>query len=255
MFYRGLFALLINLSFAFYKRARIIPADWKKQTLRLLVDGSSIWLLYQSFKYLSAASVSLIQRMDIPALIILSVLRKENKSSLQFWLSFWTILLIGFFVLDSRFIDEEPIGFVYAISSVMLLATTFFLIKKQTTTESIFVLGNTFALGLIFFGAIISSFNHSSFIIQGNDIWIFLLTGIMQFVIVNAALKLFQWYTAERARLPFVIGVFMTMILEMILEKKFFSLNQIGLTVLIAGIIVTICLNPNTPTKKNNTLP
>lgn len=235
-----------------YKRAKIIPSNWNQQSLRLLVDGSSIWLLYQSFKYLSAASVSLIQRMDIPALIILSVLRKENKSSLQFWLSFWTILLIIFFVLDSKFIDEEPIGFVYAISSVILLATTFFLIKKQTTTESIYVLGNTFAIGLIFFGIIISIFNHSSFIIHVNHIWVFILTGIMQFMIVNTALKLFQWYTAERARLPFIIGVLVTMILEMIIEKKIFSFNQIGLTVLIAGIIITICLNPITPTKNGD---
>jgi hypothetical protein len=56
--------------------------------------------------------------------------------------------------------------------------------------------------------------------------------------------------TTEMARLPFVIGAFLTLLVEMLVEQKWFSVNQIGISILIVGIIATICLNPSTPNCK-----
>jgi len=250
----GGIALVINIIYAIIKKKRIFPKFWIPQLIRIVIDGASVWLFYESFKYLSASSVAIVQRMDIPLLVLISFYAGNSKSSLQYYLSFWAFLILAFFVADAKFIDEGIVGFFLSIGSVALRASTYFLIQKQVRYEDESVLNITYLFGIFTAGLILYIYQQQSINIATTDIPFFLVGAVSLYIIVQLALKLFAWHPAERARLPFVLGAFATMIVEMIIERKFFSFTQIGLSILITGIITTIALNPSPP-KRVFTLP
>lgn len=250
----GGIALVINIIYAIIKKKRIFPKFWIPQLIRIVIDGASVWLFYESFKYLSASSVAIVQRMDIPLLVLISFYAGNSKSSLQYYLSFWSFLILAFFVADAKFIDEGIAGFFLSIGSVALRASTYFLIQKQVRYEDDSVLNITYLFGIFTAGLILYFYQQQSINIAPTDIPFFLVGAVSLYIIVQLALKLFAWHPAERARLPFVLGAFATMILEMIIERKIFSFTQIGLSILITGIITTIAINPSPP-KRVFTLP
>ncbi len=97
MFYRGAFSASLIALFSIVSKRNYFPKNWKPQAGRMAIDGLSVFLLYTSYKYLSAGTVALVQRMDIPLLIIISIFNKQTKSSLQFYLSIWSIFVLAFF--------------------------------------------------------------------------------------------------------------------------------------------------------------
>ncbi|MFX5574569.1 hypothetical protein ABTD77_19205, partial [Acinetobacter baumannii] len=94
--YRGAIALILGIIGACLKRYSLFPESWKPQIARLIFNGLASYLLVSSFTYLSASTVSLISRIDVPFLIFLSVYLGKEKSDLQFWLSVWCVLVILF---------------------------------------------------------------------------------------------------------------------------------------------------------------
>lgn len=217
---------------------------------KLLVNAIGIYLLFTSYKYLAASSVSVIQRIDIPIIIITSVVLGQTKSALQFWLSIWAIILFLFFVIDSPYIDEDTTGFYLAISAAICLSMGYLLIKKNTKNNSIATVSIAYLLSF-FVGGFIPLLYGNIITMptwQGTLNVIAFLQGGLQTMLTILGIQLLKDYTAEKARLPFVIGAFSALIIEMIIEKKWFSFNQIAISLIITGIIATICLNPTTPT-------
>ncbi len=249
LLYRGLGALLIFLLFALYRKSDLKPKKWKPHIFRLIINGLSGWFLIYSFKFLSAGTVALFQRMDIPLLILIAVFNKNHRSSLQFYLSIWTIFIIIFFVLSANIIDEDPAGFIYIGASIILSALSFFIIKKQTETEGGMSLGVLYLVGIVIWGLGITSYKGSGLSIATQDIWLFMLSGGLLALISICSIILFKRYNAEKVRLPFALGALATLGLEMILEHKVFTVSHIGLSVLLTGIMITICLNPTDPIK------
>jgi drug/metabolite transporter (DMT)-like permease len=247
MIYRSAISMLLFASVLLYKRKKIRVNNKKLLLARSFLDGLGILLLVASFKYLAAGSVSLVQRMDIPLLILISVYKQESKSSLQFYLSLWAVILLTFFVTESKLLDEDAIGYALAAPAVLLAACTYYLVKKHTSQESGGVLGFFYSLSLLLWGIGLALFSQDSLQIDWKDFWIFALGGVLQFTVVSISLYLFKRYPSEKARLPFVIAIIATMIVEMLIEKKWFSFSQISLTVILTGIIATICINPGVP--------
>lgn len=250
MVYRSIVSVFLFALTLFYKGDKIQVNNKRLLLTRSFLDGFGILLLVTSFKYLAAGSVSLIQRMDIPVLIIISVFRRESKSSLQFYLSLWAIVLLSFFVAESKLLDEDTVGYAFAAPAVLLAAVTYYLVKKHTSQERREVLGFFYSLSLFVWGIIAALFTESSLQIHLSDIWIFAAGGAFQFMVVSISLYLFERYPSERARFPFVLAIIGTMVIEMIIEKKLFSFSQITLTTILTGIIATICLNPEAPGTK-----
>ncbi len=261
MIYRSAVSVFLFTSLLLFKRKKIQVNNKKLLLARSLLDGLGILLLVTTFKYLAAGSVSLIQRMDIPLLILISVYKRERKSSLQFYLSLWAIVLITFFIADSKLLDENAFGYAFAAPAVLLASFTYYLVKKHTSQESKEVLGFFYSLSLMLWGTGTALFSKSSLQVNSNDFWIFVLGGVLQFTIVSISLYLFERHPSEKARLPFVIAIIGTMIVEMLVEKKLFSFSQMALTAILTGIIATICLNPGVPNgkkesfQKKDTLP
>ena len=249
LLYRGLGALLVFLLFAVYRKSNLKPKKWKPHIFRLIINGLSGWFLIYSFKFLSAGTVALFQRMDIPLLILIAVFNKNHRSSLQFYLSIWTIFIIIFFVLSANIIDEDPRGFLFVGASIFLSAISFFIIKKQSEIEGGMSLGVLYLAGIVIWGFGIASYNGSGLAVNVEDMWLFILSGGLLALISICSIIMFKKYNAEKVRLPFAIGALATLGLEMIIEHKVFTVSHIGLSVLLTGIMITICLNPSDPIK------
>lgn len=80
-----------------------------------------------------------------------------------------------------------------------------------------------------------------------QDLWIFAVGAVSQIVMYSMAIFLYRWFDVEKARLPHVLATLVILVLEMLMEQKYFSISQIGLTLLITGMLITIILNPNSP--------
>ncbi len=144
-----------------------------------------------SYKYLTAGSVTLVQRTDIPFVIILSFFIGERRSSMQFWLSLWTILMIVFLIIDARMINEVPFGFLLVFSGVIMLSLGYIMIKKTVHTETVYTLSNITCLGMMLIGSIIMLIKNYSWRIAPEHIWIFCLGGLMMFLIYVVAVRLY----------------------------------------------------------------
>lgn len=247
IFYSGLVALVITYALARFRSKPLRVVNLKFLTIRVILDAISIWCMFESFKYLSASSVSIVQRMDIPFLILMAYLRGRKLKSLQFYLSIWTIVILLFFAFDAKFNDEDPIGFVYALAGVLLFSLSLLIIKSQTTRESVNTLSLSYFFSGILGGFVFGYFGNTSFDLNLEGAALLSLAGVIQVVIVLVGIELLRLFDAEMARLPYVLGAFATLILEMIIEHKFFNFNQIGLSVIIIGLLTTICLNPKPP--------
>lgn len=217
---------------------------------KLLINAVGIFLLFTSYKYLAASSVSIIQRLDIPIIIISSVFLGTKKSALQFWLSIWVIILFVFFVIDSPYIDEDTYGVYLAIAAAICLALGYLLIKKNTEINSVTIVSIGYLISFFIGGFIPLVLSDNGIAIpnwNGAISVVALLQGVLQTILTILGIGLLKDYSAEKARLPFVIGAFCTLIIEMIVENKWFSFNQIAISVIITGIIATICVNPKEP--------
>ena len=246
---RGALALLLGLIYSLIRREQLFPKKWKPQFARFFANGFASYLSIVSFIYLSASTVALLNRLDIPFLIFLSVFMGHKKSNLQFWLSIWTVLIITFLAIDARFIDEEVIGFVFAFGSVFLTSVGYLLVKQSSNHETPILICNVFSFSNLVIGIVILFYTGQYFKFSFSDLWIIIIGALSQLFMYALTVTLYRWFDIEKARIPFVIAALSIMLLEMIFEHKIFSISQIGLSLIITGLLVTIILNPQTPTK------
>ncbi len=256
MILRGFFCLSVGLIASKIKGYKLIPQNKKIQIFRFFASGFASYFFTASFAFLSASSIALIGRLDIPFLLILVTLftNKNKKSNLQFWLSIWSILIISFITLSGNFSDEKPLGYIYAFTSVILIALGYLFMKNSAGKENIFVLSNVFSLSNLLFGLALLFINSESIHFDFKDIWIFILYTLSQFGIYILSIQLYKWYDVEKARLPYVFATFIIYFTEIILGNREFDLKQLILSIIITGMIITIIVNPKTIETKHNFL-
>jgi|GEM_PF-2435819 len=244
---RGSIALVLGLVLALVKGQQLLPNRWRPQIARFFITGMASYLTILSYRYLSAASVSLINQLDVPLIIFASVALGQKKTAPQFWLSFWTVLVVLYLVIDARFIDEESLGFIYALISVGLVCTGYFLVKRAINHENTFVICNVFSLSNVVFGGVLMLVTNEVPVFYIKDAWIFITGALSQVSLYMLAVVLYRWFPVEKTRLPYVLATVFVLVLEMLVEQKYSSISQIGLTLLITGMLITIIRNPTSP--------
>lgn len=244
---RGTSALLFGCIIGLTGGLKLFPNQLRPQVIRFFVNGFASYLSVLSFIYLSATTIGLINRLDIPALILLAIVIGQQKSTTQFWLSLWTIIIIGFLAFDAKFLNEEPIGFLFAFLSVFLVSAGYLLVQNTSQKESPITLNNVFSLSNLVFGLVIMLLKGETFLFKPIDIPIIILGAAGQIAIYYMAVRLYSWYSVEKARLPYILATVSIALVEMIYEGKVFNINQIGLFLIIVGLLFTIIFNPGTP--------
>lgn len=247
MLSRGSMALVLGMAIALIKKQPLLPNHWRPQIVRFFLTGTAAYLAIVAYQYLSAATVSLIYQLDVPIVIFISAFGGQKKSPLQFWLSLWTVLTVLYLAVDARFIDEEPEGFLFAIVSVCMVCVGYFLVKKASVRENAFMISNVFSLSNVVFGLALLLINRQAFRMDAAHVWIFVVGAVSQVSLYLLAVQLYRWFDIEKTRLPYVLATVFILIMEMVMEQKYFGTSQIGLTLLVTGMLVTIILNPGTP--------
>ena len=222
------------------------PTNWRTQRLRLINSGVALYLFLLSFQYLSATTVGVLQRLDIPILIILTSIGNRQFGQ-RGRLAIIIILGVLGFVSLSRHVDEPLLGFAIALTAVFLLSVSFILIKRSVEQENGFVMMNITCLSSIGVSLLsLAITGDTGWHGQHQDIGLLLLSGVLQFTQYCCLVALYRRLPIERAQFPTVLGAISTMILEMLLEQKFFAPIHIICIVVLTALIGWISFTKTT---------
>ena len=242
LFYRGIFTIVITTAFAVFRKESFFPKNIRPQAVRFVTTGGALLLILESYTYLSAGTVSLLQRLDIPFLILLSIVNRQKKKRFQILLSIITVLIVLFLTINPSLINEDLSGFLLVFSGVGMTAIGYITLHKGSQQESAPSLINISGISSIIFGLVLIQVNHFSWSFPIQDFLIILLSSVINIFLFYCTIELYKVYTPERALLPFVWAILVTAILEMIIEQKLYSIQDILILVILTFLISAICL-------------
>lgn len=251
LFYRGIFTLFFCSVIAVKKKEKFIPSKIKNQSIRFLTTGGSLLLVLMSYSFLSAGTVSLLQRLDIPFLIFVSVFTRKKKKSYQIIISLFTIFIILGLTVNPELIDENVSGFLLVFGSVFMTAIGYLTVHKGSASESVPALINVSAISSILFGFLLTIYNTQNFTLPLLDYSVIAFSALLNIVLFYLTVRLYKIYEPERALLPFVWAIVSTSLLEMIIEKKIYNSQDIILTIGLTSLITLICLGGKKLTQNN----
>jgi hypothetical protein len=180
-------------------------------------------LIFTAYQYISAGSVSTLQRLDIPLLVIIAAFGSQSKLS-QTLLALFAFALVAALLILNKTTDEDPIGYFIVLSAVIILCINTLLQKKIAVTENIQTIILISSLSSVFWGGIRCWQTNSTFAnIQLDSLLIIVglsFANLLIFYIVN---DLYKKKSPEVVRYPYLLAAFLTMITEMIVENKIFN--------------------------------
>ena len=188
LMYRGLIGLVLCTAFAKIKKENAFPTKWNVQKYRLVNAGIIMLAVFESYKHLGATTISLMQRMDIPLIVLLAIFYKERRSTFQNIMSVVTILFTCGFVYFQIITEEQHHsfttsdwdGFMLISFAALLLAINSRLVKKSVSTDNAFVITNITCISTSVMGFITSLATGKSFYINSNDyVWLVILTLLL----------------------------------------------------------------------------
>lgn len=233
---------LIISFYAIYKGERMLPKYLKAQSVRFITNGASLLFVLFSYAYLSAGTVSLLQRLDIPFLIFLSLFLKKPQKRYQIILSIATVATVLYLAINPSVINESATGFLLVFGSVSLTAVGYFTLHKGSNIESVPSLINVAAISCIIFGLFAMISFNCSWALSFKNAFVILLSSVASVVLFYILIGFYKIYTPERALLPFVLAIFFTSVIEMVIEKKMYTPQNIIIASLITIMISIICL-------------
>lgn len=246
--YRGGITLLLTIIYAVYKNEALVPKQIRAQGVRFITTGGSLLLALFSFNYLSAGTVSLLCRLDIPVLILFSVALNKTKHWLQILLSILVILIVLFLTIDPKFIDEDRNGFLLLFGSIGMVAIGYLTVHKGSGTESVPSLINVSSVSCLFFGGMLMLVYGYHWLITIESLSMILVSSLINIALFYLTIERYKAYPPEKALLPFVLAIVSTSMVEMLIEHKLYSFQEILVTVILTILISMICLiNPKKP--------
>ena len=108
LFIRSICNLLLAFIIAFYNKKSIIPKQPKLQLGAFICIGLSLLLVFTAYEYISAGSVSTLQRLDIPLLALIGVFISKSYSK-QILLSLLAFAFVAILIVFNKTTDENPL--------------------------------------------------------------------------------------------------------------------------------------------------
>ncbi len=235
---RSLFSLIFIAAYSFFKEKSLVPRELKLQTNSFFFSGLSLLLIMTGFEYISAGSVSTMQRMDIPLLIVIAAFTSKVTKT-QLFLSLVTFAIIVALILLSNKTDESPVGYLIVFTGVVCVCINALLQKKISRKEEVQIIIAITSLSSLTWSLFRCYQKHTSFEnIQSEQYLLLAMLGAFNVGIIFIMTQLYKLYKPDFVRYPFLLCTFLTMIVEMIVAHKLFSpIVLIGNTALL--IIVT----------------
>ena len=246
LFYRGVFTLILTIIYAHYRNQALMPKEIAAQSVRFITTGGSLLLILFSYNYLSAGTVSLLQRLDIPVLIFFSIFITKRMQKMQTILSILVIAIVLFLAIDPQLIDEDRNGFLLVFCGIAMVAIGYMTVHRGSNRESVPSLINVASVSSIFFGALLMIFYGHTLKVSLINMLLLILSSVINIMLFYLTIERYKVYTPEKALLPFVWAILSTAVIEMLLERSLYSLKEIFVTVGLTLLITIICLiKPN----------
>lgn len=133
---RSLANLIVVFFIAAYTKKSIIPKQPKMQIGVFLCLGLSLLLFYTAYQYISAGSVSTLQRLDIPVLVLAATSSRKITWP-QILLAAFAFILVAVLLILNKAKSESPLGYIIVLTGVCILCVNTVLQKKIATLENI----------------------------------------------------------------------------------------------------------------------
>lgn len=240
LFWLSCFNIVFVVAKNLISKSTFLPNDPKGQFFRFLFVGVSMICLFSSFEFISAASFSTLSRIDIPIIILITAISiKQSKKKI--YLSVFVLFVVAFILYESQEVDEDFLGYMLVIFGVLGNVLNTLLKKRMSTTESlelIILVGSSSALVWCF--GWMQYKGVSPFEIKQIYIFEIIALSIMNLILNYVLIHLFKRHSAEAVRFPYIIAAVLTMVLEMIIEQKFFSWILISTNLVLLSLIALI---------------
>lgn len=240
LFWLSCFNIVFVVAKNLISKSTFLPNDPKWQFFRFLFVGVSMICLFSSFEFISAASFSTLSRIDIPIIILITAISiKQSKKKI--YLSVFVLFVVAFILYESQEVDEDFLGYMLVIFGVLGNVLNTLLKKRMSTTESlelIILVGSSSALVWCF--GWMQYKGVSPFEIKQIYIFEIIALSIMNLILNYVLIHLFKRHSAEAVRFPYIIAAVLTMVLEMIIEQKFFSWILISTNLVLLSLIALI---------------
>ena len=220
----------------------IWPRAPRTQVVRFFNSGLALLLAFEAFQRLAGATVSTIQRLDIPFAVILGVFLGQRARDSKFALSLLALGLVLSSFLFAGKIDEEPLGLGMALLAVAMTAVAYLLGQKSVATENNLTVINTTNLGCLGVGLVVCALGGHFSVVHAADLWMFALSAVTQFVLNYTMAVLFRHHDVTRAQRPYLLSSVCILGLEMLTERKWFAPLHIAFMLLVVGVVYLITL-------------
>ncbi|SDE31590.1 hypothetical protein [Niabella drilacis] len=222
LFIRSLFNLLLVFVVAGVTKQKLLPTQPKLQIGAFICLGLSLLLIFTAYQYISAGSVSTLQRLDIPLLAVLAMHQKFSLKKLL--LSVLAFLLVAVLVVYTSANGENPVGYFLVLAGVALVAVNTLIQKQIAAKENIVAIMLVGCLSSICWGGLRCWQGCSSFQNMSPAI----LLAIFGLAVVNLTIfylvnELYKKHPPEFVRYPYLIAAFGTMCVEMLMKQRWQS--------------------------------
>ena len=222
LFIRSVFNLLLVFVVAGITKQKLLPTQPKLQLGAFICLGLSLLLLFTAYQYISAGSVSTLQRLDIPLLALIALPKKFSVKKLL--LSLLAFLLVAVLVFYTKATGENPLGYFLVLAGVVVVAVNTLLQKQIAAKENIVAIMLVVCLSSIFWGGLRCWQAGSSF----QNISPLILLAIFGLAVVNLAIfylvnEMYKKHQPELVRYPYLIAAFGTMCVEMLIKQQWES--------------------------------
>ncbi len=240
LFWLCLFNIIYVTSKNLITKSSFLPQSIKGQVYRFIVVGIGNICLFSSFEYISAASFSTLTRIDIPIIVLITALSvKQSKRKIR--LSVLILAVVGLILYESQAVDEDFFGYMLVILGVFGNVINTLLKKKMSTTESMEIIILVGSLSGLIWSSVWMNYKGIS-VFEMKSIYIFeiIALSVMNLTLNYVLIHLFRRHSAEAVRFPYIIAAVLTMIMEMIIEQKFFSWILISTNLVLLSLIAIL---------------
>jgi drug/metabolite transporter (DMT)-like permease len=253
LLYRGILSFVITCLLSLSTKQIILPKNFRLQYLRITVSGTALLLVFQSYKYLEASTVSLISRLDIPFAVLIPFFFGKRKRDFKVILSIIALCLILSVFFYAKHIGEGPIGLTLAIIAVLMTSGSYLLAKRSTKDENNLVVINSVNIGSIVIGIICVLLIGNISQLKIADLWVLLLASLSQISLNYALSTMYRNKEVEEGQRPLLISVLILLFVEQVLHQRLFDSHHSFIVISIVAVIYLITLKklPLIPFKKN----
>lgn len=237
---RSGFNLAAGLGIALLRQQSIVPQAPRLQAGAFIMLGLSLLLVFTAYEYISAGSVSTLQRLDIPLLALAGMYGRQLNLK-QAGLATGALALVGALLLLNQTTDEDPLGYMLVLGGVAVISMNTLVQKKLAMKENIETIIVIASLSSLCWGALRCWQTGVGFdnLTAAHVLTIFVLS-VINLVIFYLVNTMYKKHAPEMVRYPYLLAAFLTMMAEMVVEHKVFNGLLIGGNIAILLVITLL---------------